>query len=191
MKKSITFTKDELLEGVKLAKEHSALLAKQALLLSKKKENVTTALGLYSYALEEWGKYLILNDNLRNSNFTIDEEIFGKSQKPHKSKFNRGLEDIPNNCKFFKKTLDITKDGSTYIGKTVDGNYKFSSLKKRPIFKNEFLVGDFLIDFETRKNCFYLGWNEQIKEWLTQFPVSQKDLQNRIKNFLEYTKSKT
>ena len=76
MEKFYEFTKDELTEGVKLAKEHAISLAEQALFLSKKKEYVTTSLGLYSFAIEEWGKYLILNDNLSKSKFKIEEGLF-------------------------------------------------------------------------------------------------------------------
>ena len=189
--KSYTITKDELLEGIQLTKNNVILLAKQALFLLKKKENASTALGLYSFAIEEWGKYLILNDNLKKSNYAIDAEIFGKAQNPHKSKFQRGLEDLPTICKIFTKPIDIMKaaeeEKSVYIGKPISGKHVLYGLsKKRTFLPREFSIGNYSIDFNARKECFYVDWNEEIKEWKQPLPVSKKNLQIVIKNFLKF-----
>lgn len=195
MKKTISFTKEELLEGIRLAKENSLSLAEQALFLLKKKEFTTTALGLYSFAVEEWGKYLILNEHLSNSNYIINMEIFGKSKKPHNSKFNRGLNDLPRYCKIFTKPIDfgdaVKNEKVIYLGKSESKNYKFYGVSTKPtIRKKEFSVGDFSIDFEARKDCFYVDWDEERKKWKEQLPVSNKNLKISIKSFLKVVKSK-
>lgn len=191
MKESYKFTKEELLEGIQLTKNNVFLLAEQALFLLKKKKYASTALGLYSFAIEEWGKYLFLNDSLKKSDYSIGVEIFGRAQNSHKSKFQRGLEAIPTSCKIFTKPIDIIKaaeeEKSIYLGKPHSGDYKFYGLSKKPtIFQHEFSIGNFLIDFNARKECFYVDWNEENKEWKQPLPVSKKNLQISIKNFLKF-----
>lgn len=190
-----TFTREELLEGIQLTKKNTLLLAEQALFLLKKKENASTALGLYSFAIEEWGKYLILNDNLKKSNYVIDATIFGKGKKSHKSKFERGLANIPRLCKYFTKPIDIERaikeEKGIYLGKPDSGKYVHYGVTNKPtIRRREFSIGNFLINFDARKDCFYVGWNEEINEWKQQLPVSKKNLQTSVRNFLKFIKSK-
>lgn len=194
MKEFYEFTKEQLLEGIQLTKNNVFLLAKQALFLLKKKENSSTALGVYSFAIEEWGKYLILSDNLKKSNYSIGVEIFGKAPNPHKSKFQNGLENIPNNCKIFTKPLDIKKmmDGeSVYIGKSDSKDFVIYGLTEKPtFFANEISVGNFSINFNARKECFYVDWDVERNAWKQPLLVSRKKLQMSIKNFLKYIEHK-
>ena len=194
MKKIITFTKEQLIEGSRLAKENSLFLAEQALFLLKKKEYVTTALGLYSFAIEEWGKHLILNEHLSTSNYTVNMEVFGKSKKPHNSKFNRGLNDLPHFCKIFTKPIDVSsaiKSGKpVYLGKPSSKDYTHYGLSKSTFRKHEYSIGNFSIDFEARKDCFYVDWSEELTEWKPRLLVSGKNLKIAIKNFLNIIKSR-
>ncbi|CUR52044.1 exported protein of unknown function [Nitrosotalea devaniterrae] len=162
----------------------------------KKKEFASSALGLYSYAIEEWGKFLILNDNLKKSNYSVDFKILGKSKKPHDSKFQRGLDDLPRYCKIFTKPIDIEKaikDGKPiYLGKPSESKdyVHYGLRKKRTLLTHEYSIGNFLINFDTRKECFYVDWNEEIDEWKKPLPVSKKNLQMAIKNFLKHVEYK-
>lgn len=189
MSESYALTKDELILGIKQAKENAILLAKQALFLTKKKEHVITSLGLYSFALEEWGKCLLLHDSLSKGNYQINIGIF-RGSKPHKLKFSRGLDDIPNECKHFRKILDLSNE-TTILGKHVGDHLILHGISKSgKTWKSKIPVGDFLIDFNARMDCFYLDWDDHNRRWKKQNPVDRKDLQNKIKNFLKYVNSK-
>jgi len=113
--------------------------------------------GLYTYAVEEYGKILFLLENkpLNYGNVTINYKKF--TVHPHK--FGRALEKLPDECK------KIHSGGLTISGFTSSG---FNT--------------DTIVDFEARKAIFYSDFDgNNVKELPA---VNNKELYMALKKFI-------
>lgn len=164
-------TEEQVNEGIKLCKSRITSLLHDAEIVCKNVNNSKNAVGLYTIAIEECGKLLLLQDSLkseRNSGgiISIDKEIFGKGSGHTKIKFNRILPILPDVC---KKVGNIVGGFSSGFG---DG---FQKTKE-----------EVLTDFRTRKDIFYVDWDEIKNSWKSGLDIESKDLLSAISAFRKW-----
>jgi len=124
-----------ILESVQVLLDHD---------IKKRKEfpgdHPHVAAGLYTYAIEEFGKYLYLRSLTSNdNNYEIDYFVEFRN---HSKKFKRSLTHLPSECKL------------VHSGDFSNTDYVQSGFNT-----------DIIADFETRKNIFYSDFEDnQIQE---------------------------
>lgn len=159
-----------------------------ALNLSKKAEPIAyqvmesgieepIAIGLFSFAIEEVGKGLLLQDCLSQDGqkCKIPKELF-IGRNSHNLKFKRALETLPEECS------SVAKPVSYELTTTKDGKKKIAG----PDDEVTELVcgGTFVhVDFNTRMDCFYVDWDEVNNCWKNPSHVMPFHLHPAIKKF--------
>ncbi len=158
-------------------------------------------LGLFTLALEEFGKGLILKDQLTKpkKEFKIPIQLFGKGKgmgKAHKQKIERALNELPEDCRrFYPAVLIKISDGlegkKIKVGPnreilTVDAGTGIFSVEDEDdvVFKEgnpEFdFVNDFIADSGARMRCFYVDWDDLNHCWQWGVSVSEKNMKYLI-----------
>lgn len=121
----------------------------------------TISLGLYSFAIEEFGKLLCLIEKYQDDKqlYFIPKNLF-TGQKSHKIKFEKARLNLDQKC---------LKPIFGFFGVPLDGkNFKITTHRGQKITinpKNLYhpIHEDF--DLQTRMACFYLDWNEKREDW--------------------------
>ena len=141
-------------------------LLESADILLSSNGDVSISAGLYTYAVEEYGKLILLSESpLKNGKVEIDYDLlFGKrKRKTHDSKFQAALNRLPDECKNI---------GVDYFG--------------GPFLKGTFLKGTFpdessvVADFKSRLAIFYCDLDAS-KEVIKPVPlVGRKSLKTAI-----------
>jgi AbiV family abortive infection protein len=187
--KSHEFTKEQLRNTIGKCIENVQGLLKSAERLYEDKSTVQYALGLYMYAVEEYGKAHLLKSYLtENENrVLVPSWIFGRnpSIKSHNRKLDEGFKNLPPDCKNLTNSLgfhvntsltprnDIveTPTGSTSI--TVPAHSSGISIYRThptreltPYYKT---------------GCFYIDWDENKKEPNFLYPAEKGQLLNNIR----------
>ena len=124
------------------------------------------AAGLYTHAVEEYGKYLYLKSiEPINGEYRID---YWNEFRNHKKKFERALSNLPHEC-----TL-------VHLGEDEDTRFY------EPDFHN-----DIIADFETRQRIFYSDLDPNFANKITQQspPVSAKLLKIAVQKLWEISNS--
>ena len=85
-------TRQQILEGMELCLSNALLLTKEAESITGRKEKAFHALGMYTYAIEEYGKFLLLKKCLSKDGekLEVPKNIF-KGKKSHGLKFDTAL----------------------------------------------------------------------------------------------------
>ena len=110
--------------------------------------------GLYTYAIEEYGKVLFL---LERKSLSKNIIINHKKFTHHKPKFKRALEKLPEECKII------------HIRKTKSSSFSTSEF-------------DTVVDFEARKAIFYSDFDKDGVKKLPD--VDNKKLDTALKKFI-------
>lgn len=87
------FTKDQLIEGIRLCLLNAERLNRGAETLLENNQS-GLAYALWSLAVEEWGKREMLHDLLKKNQFCLSKSKQKKIFEDHSAKFNRGLQAI-------------------------------------------------------------------------------------------------
>lgn len=161
-------TEEQIKRGIEFCKGRITSLLRDAETICKDVNNSKNAVGLYTIAIEECGKLLLLQDSLQSQKNTdgkisLAEEIFGKGYGHTKIKFNRILPDLPDGCK--------------KVGNIVGG---FSSSFSDAFQKTK---QDISTNFQTRKEIFYVDWDNTKNDWKEGLDIESKDLLNVILSF--------
>jgi len=181
-------------EGILLCLERAKQLAKDALYLAKK-SNTTHAFGLYTFAVEEYGKALLLKEQkkMKKGNFIVPAWIFGgKSRKranSHQQKFQKALNELPYKCNMITLWSQVVN-----VAKMEDEKIHVEEIGQTAIIPAG-LTGTFSLttapDFEERMKIFYVDWNDQKKEWVMPTNPPQKFFLDTMNNFLKFLKKHT
>lgn len=159
-------------------------LVDSAFKLISVEHDLTHALGLYTSAIEEFGKALLMKEC-----YTPDEtpkrvprNIF-EGQDAHKLKMKKALKNIPDICKQVRvgiyvpfpsgkpTTINLEQLGVTIkIPANTEGNF-FSK---------------YIINSQVRKNCFYVDWDEEQRRWMFNIKVNKDDLMNAMEEFKKH-----
>jgi hypothetical protein len=129
--------------------------------------------GVYTYAVEEYGKFLYLNDlNPMSPNPIIPIQYTDEKQGflNHKHKINLALKALPKSCGLLS-TGGFTDSGTTQSGFTHDTT----------------------ADFEARKSIFFVDFNKDDKfcSIVTPKQVGMDVLVNAVDDCLQFIRSQT
>jgi len=173
-----------LLIGIHICLVKAEQLCNSALKLMNNDNDLTHAYGLYTFAIEEFGKLLYLQEFFQNNNDIqkFQSYIF-KGNKSHHMKFKKGLKNLPPAC----KNITIYKQaafpsGAAYTRKFGRGNLSFK-------FRSHSKISQFTSsrpNFDMRMNSFYVDWNVNEKTWDFNYKVVKKDLNKAIKEFKKH-----
>jgi AbiV family abortive infection protein len=160
------------------------------LLSSDDANDHTNALGLYTLAIEEFGKAAILKDECFRNDVDDDDPISQKIPKgifsgkdAHNRKFKEAVKRLPPECKDIMvgtyrafpsgiPTKDRLGRRGPYISipKDVSGNF----------------FGQYTASMDMRMSCFFVDWDETRKKWIFNMKVENKEeLQKALTTFKE------
>lgn len=160
-------------------------LAKSAsILLAGDENDCTHALGLYTLAIEEFGKAILLKEYFKDDDESIQNiptNIF-TGNKSHEIKFQKALDNLPEVCKnIFVGIWTVFPSGADRkirIGRR--GPHVFVPKDRTGTFSAQYAP-----NFEVRMNCFYVDWDVIQKKWSFNLKVTKKDLETAIEKFNE------
>lgn len=168
-------TEQQINEGIERCRRRVESLLRDAELIIPHVNNSKNAVGLYTIAIEECGKLLLLKDCLNSQpnpdgTRVVTGDIFGRGRGRHPTiKFDRILPNLPDPCK--------------KIGNIVGG---FSSSFSDGFQKTK---QDILTNFQTRKDIFYVDWDDTAGKWSDGLDIESKDLKVAIDQFRNWIKS--
>lgn len=173
-----------LLIGIHICIVKADQLCDSALKLMGNDKDLTHAYGLYTFAIEEFGKSLYLQEYFKNYDGVqkFRSHIF-KGKNSHPMKFKKGLKNLPCSC----KNIAIYKSApfpsaTAYTSNFGRGNLKFKFLPNTMISQ---LSGS-KPNFDMRMNSFYVDWNDKKKNWDFNYKVVKNDLKKAIKMFKKH-----
>ncbi len=159
-------------------------LLDSALLLLKNSTNFNHALGLYTFAIEEFGKAILLKDcwNDANDKQYVPKIIFG-GRGTHPQKFERALENLPDECKKIMVGIKLAfPSGKDF---ELDLGLQGETLSIPKDTSGTFLT-DVLTKMDVRMRCFYVDWDETSNDWTkwrTNLQTDPEVLEKAIKTF--------
>jgi len=172
MSSNYNLTEQEIKEGIRLCKEKVNLLLDDAESIINRNHGSISS-GLYTYAVEELGKLLLLQKELNktpiNGKISVDPQIFGQgggTRHPTK-KFNEFLieSSIPDKC----KKLRIV------AGAVFSRSYVHAGDTLIPIPQGCGAIHEeAMTDFPLRKKIFYVDWEND--HWVRHQDVEIADL---------------
>ena len=143
------------------------------------------ALGLYTFAIEEFGKGLLLKDRYQQGSHKIQipSWIFAKHVpreiKPHDEKIKRAFKELSDASK--RIMVGIVVDKPSPATKTIkfrDGGQMSMNGMTTGLF-----MTDNHIDFEVRMKSFYVDWNKDSNEWEYELTTTKEHLENAVSCF--------
>jgi AbiV family abortive infection protein len=195
-KGSYDFTEQQLRNTIARCIENVQGLLKSAKCLLEDKSTVQYALGLYMYAVEEYGKAHLLKSHLtgKKSHILIESWIFGgsypsKTLTSHNAKLREGFNNLPQGCE--KLTDSIRFHVNTSLSPRVDiietptgprpitipaHSSGISSYRHHPT--REITFDHKTFDYKT--GCFYIDWDENKKEPNYIYPVEKGQLLHNV-----------
>ena len=186
------FTEEQLRNTIDRCIDNVKGLLESADRLQEDERTVQYALGLYMYAIEEYGKANLLKLYLaKNRNhFLIPRWIFGRSFRPpgntsHNNKLQEGFKNLPPDCRKLTNSVIIhenpspkprvdtvkTPTGSTSIVMAPRSS-GISVFRTHPTRE---------LEFDLKTGCFYIDWDEKKKEPNFIFPAQKGQLLYNIR----------
>ena len=185
MSKTYNISEKQLKEGISNCVNNSKKLAQNSLSLLKNSKEPSISLGLYSFAIEEFGKAIILNKHLKNSDYIIPQNIF-RGGGSHDRKFEAAMEHLPKKCWEYFEERYVTKY-ATDTDKEIMVHAKKgeTSFEEMSATTGIFRINK-IINFETRKNLFFVDWNDTSESWkIYQSLISDILLEESISTFID------
>jgi len=175
---------DKLFQGVSNSLSKALSLANDAESLLKNIESFNHALGLYGFAIEEYGKAISLLESKKlNTKYEVSIGIFN-GQSAHNRKFGIAVRDLPSICKDFRSFFEIKANTSsrtqTFHG--MDGE-SVSYASGETGIKEDITHEGFFMSRKTRERCFYEDWDNNIEDWVSPLPIKINRLRSAIKEF--------
>ena len=190
--KNYTLTDSQLITGIEYCLDKVTNLLDNVESLVDNQEHFwesSNALGLYTFAVEEYGKALLLRDYYQKGmqNIQVPQWIFArgkdkKRRKSHDIKIQKAFDKLPNDCKNTMvgividkplpnaTTLRFKDGGSMSIGGQTTGLH---------MTNND-------IDFEVRMKCFYVDWDKLDNKWEYELTTHKDYLKTAIIEFRKH-----
>lgn len=172
---SLIIKDDELVRGIKLCLSNTRDLLAASEKIVGEFEDDSISLGLYSYAIEEFGKALRFNDyrKRKKRSYTISKKIF----ENHNYKINRAKDELPKECISSESGIRVLI--ASPVTRTVElgDNARVSVPAMSTATVTDTTYGDVQIDFKFRKHVFFVSWNYNTESW-QQKPRVVKDKMN-------------
>jgi hypothetical protein len=177
-------TEEELTIGYEKCKENVQNLLDGAKRLLDTENTFQFALGLYIYAVEEYGKTKLLEKYREQKNYTVPGWIFGKDGKrSHEEKLIEGFSKLPSICKKLGAVEIISNTSDCTLTFTIMNRVEVSvPAYLSGIFENSTIYpGSADIDVKLQKACFHIDYDRSSKSWEYAIPVDRDQLWYNIK----------
>jgi AbiV family abortive infection protein len=146
----------------------------------------TNALGLYTLAIEEFGKAVILKEECFVDNDAVTQRVpksLFTGNKAHDRKFEEAMKRLPRECKNIRVgtyfAFPSGKPTNVKLGKK--GPYI-----RVPANKSGNFFGQYTTNMDMRMTCFYVDWDETKRKWVFNMKVeSKEELRKALKKFKE------
>jgi AbiV family abortive infection protein len=180
----LNLTEKEIMDICDRCYENVGGLLKSAKLLLGQ-DGQQYALGLYMYAVEEFGKAQLLKTHTMSH--IIPNWIFGRKPflptSPHEAKIAEGFKYLPEECQIlrvgFRFVINNNKRTQTY---SLGRKLKVSV----PPFTTGFISDvtyDSVLEFDFKTACFYIDWDDENRHPTFKFEVDIKRLDKNIRLF--------
>lgn len=173
-----TLDKKSVEKGVFFSLMNAMKLLDDCRNLLKTNSSMSSSLGLYIFALEEYGKCLLISDHYRNPSnlYKIPAEVFSD----HNKKISRALLDLPQKFQRFHRdkftTILSTDEGYTLYDDEERKITRFSPTSGYYVTPGKFTSPM----FEIRMDCFHVDWDDDEKDWKINVDILSKDLERFI-----------
>jgi AbiV family abortive infection protein len=201
---SYDLTEAQLRDGYDACIKNAQNLLFSAKLLLTSENSLQYALGLYMYAIEEYGKAEILKEYMQeNKNqYSIPGWIFGigeSGRDAHNKKLAKGLQKLPPVCSKLSPTAEMTtnttkstqtivlKKNGIPVGSVSIGGFSTG------IFEDTTHIASQKVQLSLKTSCFYIDWNSTNCDWEFFLPTDRDQLTyiiERMKKQLESEKAK-
>jgi len=175
--------------GNKICIKTTQRLLESSLSLIDNSTNLDHALGLYTFAVEEFGKAVLLKEQIDDDSTIkkIPKEVFGIAKKGigHNIKFKKAKEILPDECII----LEIGEYLSMPSGKDMEQSLgKIKRKLKIPANTTGTFLTDVMMSFAVRMRCFYVDWDENSQywhKWKANLQTDRNSLKKAIEKFKE------
>ena len=187
--------KEDVEKGTKLCLQNIYSILNDVGIICSNKGSERTAVVLYTIAVEEFGKILLLRSYLNtepreNNYYKVNKSIFGKGKGSHEEKFVIAIKSLPEVCIAYQR-MDVYENEYilplTYREELLHLRKKIDELKSG--FGSVKGSIQLAFDFEMRKNLLYLDWNEKLMKWNPQLTKNHDleyfDLMDRLEGDLQ------
>jgi len=154
------------------------------------------ALGLYIYAVEEYGKAILLKKSITpgKTKHQIDWWILGHGNpsdktKSHDVKIKLGFDNLPAVCRLISRGVTIYQAGlsnrTIFVKKDKKGQIGGSvSVQKDTTGKFIDTTNLYSLDnLDLKTACFYIDWDIKNKNWNYDLATDRQQLKRNIKTF--------
>ncbi len=164
-------TKVQLEDGIELCLKKVLTILDDVEVLCLNNGSESSSVSLYTIAIEEYGKFLLLNEILNTksdsvSQYALNKSIFGKG-KSHKQKFIKAIATLPDVCVGYhlrdiheNENLfpPVYRDRMLTLRTAINDMRNNTGVRARGTILLTF-------DFDVRKNLLYVDWNEKMNNW--------------------------
>jgi AbiV family abortive infection protein len=162
--------KEQIENGVQLFLKKVLSILDDAEILCENNGSESNTVSLYTIAVEEFGKYLLLKEYLNTKPdgsgcYKVNKSIFGKGRS-HGEKFLKAIKTLPEVCIGYQR-IGVYENENLYPFSYQQRILKLRQLidkMKSPAARVSGTV-QLEYDFEIRKNLLYIDWNEKINDW--------------------------
>jgi AbiV family abortive infection protein len=196
------FTDGELRNGCSRCIENVMGLLNGAKMLLEDRRLEVFALGLYIYAVEEYGKAILLKKSITpgKTKHQIDGWILGHGNPTnpndpsdkttsHDAKIKLGFDNLPVVCRSIFRGVTIYKAGlsnrTIFVKKDKKGQIGGSvSVQKGTTGKFIDTTNLYSLDnLDLKTACFYIDWDIKNKNWNYELATDREQLRRNIKTF--------
>jgi AbiV family abortive infection protein len=207
-------TEKQLREGIRKCTENVQNLLYSVNLLFANHNTQQYAIGLYMYAVEEFGKAVILTDSFNRKvkkKYRVPKWIFGRGdaqnrirannqrldQSAHDKKLRAGFEELPSACREISLGIKITTPlkSPKIFRSTKEPIVKKIKPEDRDItiFVSKGMTGFFSqptrprnkIEFDLKTDSFYIDWDKVDNMWKFLIPVEPYGMRRNCELFHE------
>ena|SRR2546425_5396827 len=182
-------TSAEINSGIQVIKEKTLRFLNDAEILVNGRGNASHAVGIYIYAVEEFGKLLLIQDALKTINvqgrFPVDMSIFGrgsdmnKRRQAHDTKVDRALQTLPNVCTNRVNSVITTKNPATTSITIQSGTRNMPDVGTVSVgagptgIFTDAQAPSFPFKAMERMKGFYVDWDDNNREWVSDVKTIQ------------------
>ncbi|HJR84091.1 MAG TPA: AbiV family abortive infection protein [Nitrososphaeraceae archaeon] len=188
------FSEGELREGYNKCIENvMGLLASAKILCDDENEIIRQyALGLYVYAVEEYGKAILLKRAIKGNKdkYEIDGWILGygkpKRGNAHNKKMKAALDILPKDCGIIPRGIIVTQ-ASPSKNTVITKKQKHGRIDQ--VSTAEMTTGThydttkrniFDYNFDLKTACFYMDWDPKNNSWKYAITIEPQNLMKKI-----------
>jgi hypothetical protein len=196
------FSENEMKDGCKKCIQNVNCILVGARMLMNSRITVQYAIGLYIYAVEEYGKAILLKKCItgEKEKYYIPDWILGKSRpdkkfNAHDLKIIVGFDNLPSQANYIRRAIIINnpsdKDRPVRVEKgKITGNKIDIRVGKylTGLFENTTNINAIDYNLDLKTSCFYMDWDLDNKDWRYKIVPDKNNLLKCIDAFEESLK---